>query len=256
MSRRSQADPGEPVNHLSLLTNNPLARTPGQPAALGFSSSLSTAAHVVVRPSRLQMRRRWLPHSTLLVRASCKRQAWPTAHILYHASQNLRSANVDPVHFRNEHELRSQAQRAFELHRSTIARLVPAATIEHVGSTAIPGSLTKGDVDLLVSVPAAEFWAAEAALAQHYERNAGSLHNDVFASFKDDSADPPLGIQLTCDETLRVEFIGFREALLRAPELLAAYNDLKQACEGMTMDEYRQRKDAFIRRVLDESLGE
>jgi GrpB-like predicted nucleotidyltransferase (UPF0157 family) len=158
---------------------------------------------------------------------------------------------VDTVHFINEHELRSQARRAFELHRSTISRLVLAAMIEHIGSTAIPGTLTKGDLDLLVMVPAADFAAAEAALAERFERNVGSLHNEVFASFKDDSADPALGIQLTCDSALRDEFLHFRDALIADPALVAAYNELKRACEGLPMDEYRERKDGFIRQVLN-----
>jgi uncharacterized protein len=42
--------------------------------------------------------------------------------------------------------------------------MVPEAEIEHIGATSVPGALTKGDVDLLVSVPAERFGAAVAAL--------------------------------------------------------------------------------------------
>ena len=160
---------------------------------------------------------------------------------------------MQTVNFIDELAIRAAAENAFEHYRSLIAGRLPRASVEHIGSTAIAGSLTKGDLDLLVYVAPADFPAAEAVLAEHFQRNSESLHNDVFASFKDDGADLPLGIQLTCDEALRDEFVRFREALLRDPLLVAAYNDLKRASEGLPMDEYRQRKDDFIRRVLEGS---
>ena len=98
----------------------------------------------------------------------------------------------------------------------------------------------------------ANFPGADAVLAQHYERNTGSTHDDVFASFKDDRADPPLGIQPTCDKKVPDEFLLFREALLRDPSLLSAYNELKRAHEGSSMQAYRRQKGTFIRRVLDD----
>jgi GrpB-like predicted nucleotidyltransferase (UPF0157 family) len=159
---------------------------------------------------------------------------------------------MQPVHFISEASIRAKAQEAFEHHHAAIARLLPTAVIEHIGSTAVPGSLTKGDLDLLVSVPPADFPAADAVLARHYQRNMDSTHDGVFASFKDDRADPPLGIQLTCDEKVRDEFLLFRQALLRDPSLVSAYNGLKRECDGLPMETYRKQKDTFIRRMLDD----
>jgi len=158
---------------------------------------------------------------------------------------------MQPVHFIDEASFVAKAQEAFEHHHAAIARLLPTADVQHIGSTAVPGSLTKGDLDLLVSVPSADFPGADAVLAQHYERNTDSTHDGVFASFKDDRADPPLGIQLTCDEKVRDEFLLFREALRRDGSLVSAYNELKRAHEGSSMQAYRRQKDTFIRRVLD-----
>jgi GrpB protein len=44
-----------------------------------------------------------------------------------------------------------------EEHRSKILRLVPTSEVEHIGATSVLGLLTKGDLDLQVSVSQQEF---------------------------------------------------------------------------------------------------
>jgi GrpB-like predicted nucleotidyltransferase (UPF0157 family) len=46
--------------------------------------------------------------------------------------------------------VRPAAERTFEERARAIRELLPAAAVEHIGATAIPGALTKGDLDLLV----------------------------------------------------------------------------------------------------------
>jgi GrpB-like predicted nucleotidyltransferase (UPF0157 family) len=53
-----------------------------------------------------------------------------------------------------ESELRQAVNAAFARHRAHVLDLVPDAEVAHVGSTSIPGALTKGDLDLLVRVGA------------------------------------------------------------------------------------------------------
>jgi len=53
--------------------------------------------------------------------------------------------------------------------------MIPTAEIEHVGSTAVQGSLTKGDVDVQVRVAAAEYPAAKDRLCQSYEPLSGDI---------------------------------------------------------------------------------
>jgi GrpB-like predicted nucleotidyltransferase (UPF0157 family) len=72
------------------------------------------------------------------------------------------------LRFRPASELWPLVDRAFQRHSREIRTLVPSATVEHVGATAIPGSLTKGDLDLLVRVPAGDFPAGVAALRSRY----------------------------------------------------------------------------------------
>jgi GrpB-like predicted nucleotidyltransferase (UPF0157 family) len=53
---------------------------------------------------------------------------------------------------------REQAQRLFEaVSKSLIEVLPPAADVRHFGATAVPGCLTKGDLDIVVRVPIDQF---------------------------------------------------------------------------------------------------
>ena len=67
----------------------------------------------------------------------------------------------------------------------------------HVGATAIPGCLTKGDLDIVVRVDPSHFTADEGRLAASFDRNVGSIRTDHFAAFEDEEAHPHLRLQLT-----------------------------------------------------------
>jgi GrpB-like predicted nucleotidyltransferase (UPF0157 family) len=157
---------------------------------------------------------------------------------------------TDVVHFVPETECRAKAEALFATQSRRLGDLLPSAEIHHIGSTSIPDSLTKGDLDILVRVHLPEFRAAEAILASHYQRNLGSDRTPEFATFKDDSLDPPLGIQLAAIGGPHDHFLAFRDALLANPELLTHYNQLKRDFYGKPMDEYRAAKSAFVEQVL------
>ena len=52
-----------------------------------------------------------------------------------------------------------------------ILEILPFAKIEEIGSTAIPGATTKGDLDLLVIVPDEAFEPAKERVLKKYEKN-------------------------------------------------------------------------------------
>jgi GrpB-like predicted nucleotidyltransferase (UPF0157 family) len=155
------------------------------------------------------------------------------------------------VRFTSEKKIRAKVLATFEKHRRKIRKLLPRSEIHHIGSTAISGALTKGDLDILVRVARAQFPKADSALAAHYRRNRTSWRNKSFSSFKDDEADPPLGIQLTVRGGATDIFTQFRDALVKNPLLVAAYNQLKLECEGHYMTHYRQKKTRFIEKVIE-----
>ncbi|HZI91378.1 MAG TPA: GrpB family protein [Thermoleophilaceae bacterium] len=61
------------------------------------------------------------------------------------------------VHFIPQAEIRQAADSAAAEHSRRILERLPGAEINHVGATAVPGALTKGDVDLAVRVDRPEF---------------------------------------------------------------------------------------------------
>jgi GrpB-like predicted nucleotidyltransferase (UPF0157 family) len=153
------------------------------------------------------------------------------------------------LHFYDPEQLRAEAERVFERERERVLAVLPGAVVEHVGATAIPGAWSKGDVDLLVRVPAEELGAAATAMRALYDEHQLENWSETFASFAAPGA--PVGAQLVAagsdDERA---FLRFRERLTAEPALLAAYNELKLGHEGADEDAYRAAKAAFVRRVV------
>jgi GrpB-like predicted nucleotidyltransferase (UPF0157 family) len=161
--------------------------------------------------------------------------------------------NEPPFALVDPERAREEAERLFEaVSKSLDAILPPTADIRHIGATALHGCLTKGDLDIVVRVPAVDFQAADAALASRYARNDGSIRTTTFSAFEDSSSRPHLGIQLAVIDGPSDFFHQFVEALRQSPPLVEEYNTLKRAYDGSAMATYRVAKDAFVERVLAE----
>jgi len=150
-----------------------------------------------------------------------------------------------------------QARRAAEALFRVVERdlrpdLPACAELLHVGATAIPGCLTKGDLDVVVRVAAEGFAPAEAVLAARFARNVGSVRTADFAAFEGVGTVPALGVQLTVRDGRFDVFHRFACALRADPVLVIRYNALKVLHDGASMDAYRAAKDIFIARVLGE----
>jgi GrpB-like predicted nucleotidyltransferase (UPF0157 family) len=159
-------------------------------------------------------------------------------------------ANEPPFALVDTERARRDAERLFETVSKSLGQMLPRSDIRHIGATAVPGCLTKGDLDIVVRVSEADFAAADQVLAAIFLRNEGSIRTEMFSAFEDASGDPHLGIQLVVTEGPFDVFHLFVEALERSPALLEEYNALKRRHEGADMARYRQAKDAFVERVL------
>lgn len=146
---------------------------------------------------------------------------------------------------------RAKAQLLFERVYTALDPLLPTGSeIRHIGATAVPGCLTKGDLDIVVRVPKQAFCDANDLLASRFQRNSGSIKTDSFSAFEDATGDPHLGIQLTAIGGPHDFFHVFVEALCRSQELVDQYNQLKRSFDGIDMATYRLAKDAFVESVL------
>ncbi|MGP3561351.1 GrpB family protein [Geobacillus sp. BK01] len=157
---------------------------------------------------------------------------------------------MELVSFLLSNQIRERAERVFSEHQERILRLLPKADVQHVGSTAIPNSLTKGDVDLQVRVPESMFAEAIEKLSTLYKVNEGSVRTDSFCAFYDETADLPLGVQLTAIGSELDLFWKFRDVLLANDRYRVEYDELKKQYEGKNMEEYRQAKQRFFGRLM------
>lgn len=158
---------------------------------------------------------------------------------------------MELVHFLDNSLFYKNAEKTFLVHKKIIKERLPEADIQHVGSTAIPNSLTKGDLDIQVRVSSGQFLEAVTSLSALYELNKGSIKTDRFRAFKDNSTIPPLGVQLTVIGSEHDFFWKFRDVLLRNDRYRKEYDDLKRKYEGKFMDEYRKAKNDFFQRLME-----
>lgn len=158
---------------------------------------------------------------------------------------------MKPVNFLEQSKINEMANKEVSNQKSRILELLPNVDIQHIGSTAIPNSITKGDLDIQVRVPKEDFTKAVEMLSTIYDINEGSTKTDFFRTFKDDSLPLPLGVQLTVINSDLDIFWKIRDVLLKNDEFRKEYDDLKRNFEGKTMDEYRLAKKQFFERIMN-----
>jgi uncharacterized protein len=125
--------------------------------------------------------------------------------------------------------------------------LTAGADVQDMGATAIPGLLTKGDVDVNVRVAAGDFAPLVEFLGRRFEINQPQNWTEGFASFADETNYAlPVGVQVTILCHADDVYIAQRDRLAARPDLIAEYNQLKSGYEGSDMDDYRTAKWAFI----------
>jgi len=144
-----------------------------------------------------------------------------------------------------------QVKRTLSQVYAQLEALVPDAELHHIGATAIPGALTKGDVDVLLRASGARFQAVVDVLKRHFTIKQPANWTPEFASFGDDTSfELPLGVQVVIKDA-REDFLLFlRDYFVSHHDALADYNRLKitHAAEGP--EGYWKAKDRFLTKIL------
>lgn len=132
-----------------------------------------------------------------------------------------------------------------------LAALVPRSEFHHIGATAIPGSITKGDVDVLLRVEAADFLPAVENLRSHFAINQPQNWTSEFASFTDERSFPfPLGVQLVVKASEWDFFLFLVEYFTSNPECLGEYNRIKMESAPHGVVEYRNAKERYLTPII------
>ena len=156
-----------------------------------------------------------------------------------------------PVNLKTADELKPQVQRVLSQVAAQLEALIPGTELHHIGATAIPGALTKGDIDVLLRVSGTRFQTVVDRLKRHFTIKQPANWTPGFASFGDDTSfELPLGVQVVVKDA-REDFLLFlRDYLISHPEALAEYNRLKMTHAAEGPEGYWKAKDRFLAKIL------
>lgn len=147
-------------------------------------------------------------------------------------------------------QYQKDCQALYQVFAERIAKTLNHAHIAHIGSSAIPGALSKGDLDIYVGVSAEQFNQSIQQLKQiNFIEKKDTLATKELRMLESQEHDH-VAIQLVVQNSAYDFFLTFRDVLRNQPELVAEYNQMKSSCRDMTMDEYRMNKSDFIQAVL------
>ncbi|WP_162787267.1 GrpB family protein [Notoacmeibacter marinus] len=136
---------------------------------------------------------------------------------------------------------------------AVLRECLPTAEAREVGSTAVPELVGKGDVDVLVRVPLADFAAASRTLEQRFACNEDQHASATFRSYLVSPPKhglPPVTIQMTAIGASTEVFDAFLAVLRTDETMRERYGTLKRSWEGRGMAGYRRAKARFIRNAL------
>lgn len=134
---------------------------------------------------------------------------------------------------------------------------VPSATVEHVGSTSVPGLAAKPVLDIDVLVDAEDVAAAVTALESVGYVHRGDLGVAGREAFRAPAGGPTRNVYVCTRGTLNVRnHLAVRDVLRRNPALRDEYAAVKLALAAdpaMDIDTYIARKSAVLQKVLAEA---
>jgi len=151
------------------------------------------------------------------------------------------------VQFLSDEQYQSATIEVYDRISEALRGQLPDAVIEHIGSSAVPGLVSKGDLDIFVGVNRESFDSVTSLIEKMgFSIKEGSLRTDSLCPFESKQYEIDVGIQLVISGSRFEFFRTFRDLLLGDEQLRAQYNDMKRSCRGMDEHEYRRVKSKFI----------
>jgi GrpB-like predicted nucleotidyltransferase (UPF0157 family) len=148
-------------------------------------------------------------------------------------------------------KLSSASASVFDSVSSEVSHLLPDVQIEHIGASAIPGAVSKGDLDICVLVaPQAHAQAVQVLEAASYAIKADTLRTPALCMLLSPRADMDVALQVVAKGSEFEFFLHFRDALRADPALVEQYNQLKTRFATSGEERYRAEKSRFITAVL------
>jgi len=154
--------------------------------------------------------------------------------------------------FLNPEDYQTKANEVFQLLKLKISLELPTAQIEHIGSSAVEGAISKGDLDIFVGIHSHEFnQSIEKLQGLGFKIKRQTLRTHELCMLECFDYDIDVGIQLVDLASKHTNFLTFRDALLKNSTLLKEYNQLKLDSGHLSDTQYRVKKSEFINKVLN-----
>ncbi|MEB6623153.1 GrpB family protein [Acinetobacter pittii] len=139
----------------------------------------------------------------------------------------------------------------FNSYHKAICALLPFAKIEHIGSSAIPNAISKGDLDVYIEVIPEQFeFAIEQLKTLNFIEKQNTLRTHELCMLESLNNDD-VAFQIVVTDSVFTFFLTFKNKLISSPTLVNEYNQLKLQCSHLDPDQYRTIKSDFINRVLN-----
>ena len=134
--------------------------------------------------------------------------------------------------------------------KDRIEAIVPTALIVHIGSSSIPGLISKGDLDIYVGVEESEHAdSVEKLTDAGYTIKKDTLRTEQLCMLETENRNVALQIVARGSKFDRA-FLSFSERMRSSEALKERYNQLKRESIDLSETEYRERKAKFIESVL------
>lgn len=152
--------------------------------------------------------------------------------------------------FLEPEQYQQRCAQLFNSYHKDISSLLPFAQIEHIGSSAIPNAISKGDLDIYIEVKPEHFEFAIAQLKTlNFIEKQNTLRTHELCMLESLNNDD-VAFQIVVTDSVFTFFLTFRNKLIDSPLLVNEYNQLKLECSHLDHDQYRTIKAGFINRVL------
>ena len=139
----------------------------------------------------------------------------------------------------------------FNSYKKDISTLLPFAKVEHIGSSAIPHAISKGDLDIYIEVMPDQFeFAINQLKTLNFIEKQNTLRTHELCMLESLNNDD-VAFQVVVADSVFTFFLTFRNKLIDSPLLVHEYNQLKLQCSHLDPDQYRAIKSDFINRVLN-----
>ncbi|WPP86824.1 GrpB family protein [Acinetobacter pittii] len=153
--------------------------------------------------------------------------------------------------FLEPEQYQQRCAQLFNSYHKAICALLPFAKIEHIGSSAIPNAISKGDLDIYIEVIPEQFeFAIEQLKTLNFIEKQNTLRTHELCMLESLNNDD-VAFQIVVTDSVFTFFLTFKNKLISSPTLVNEYNQLKLQCSHLDPDQYRTIKSDFINRVLN-----